>query len=319
MIYDVHAHIIGLESGRAGNYLCPPRRMNFILRIVLKKTLARLPRMDGASDDERLQALILRWAAESRVDRIVLLALDGVYRTDGTRNLEQTQFIVSNDYVADFAARHEKLLFGASIHPYRKDALEELDRAVERGACLVKWLPSAQNIAPDDPRCNAFYDRLAKHDIPLLSHTGVEHTLAKFSDALNDPERLEPALRRGVKVIAAHCGTRLFLYERSRFGQWATLARKYPYFYGDLSAFGLPLHGRELRRILSDPVLRTKVVYGSDCPVPPRPMWYGMRLGWRRAMALGRMTNPLDQALLTMKGMGVTEEIFGRAGEILKL
>lgn len=319
MIYDIHTHIIGLESGRAGNYLCPTQRMNMALRIVLGNVLRRLPRLPGASDDERLQRLILDWVNESWVDRVVLLALDGVYRRDGTPDLEQTQFIVSNDYVADFAAGQPKLLFGASIHPWRKDALEELDRVVERGACLIKWLPSTQNIAPDDPLCNAFYERMAQHRIPLLCHTGVEHTLAKFSDALNDPWRLEPALRRGVNVIAAHCGTRIFLYERSRFGQWAKLAREYPNCYGDLSAFGLPLHGRELRRILDDPVLLSKTLYGSDCPIPPQPLWYVMRLGWRRAQELRAIANPLEKAHLTMRALGVPQEVFSRAEDLLKL
>lgn len=33
------------------------------------------------------------------------------------------------------------LRFGASINPYRRDALELLDKAVEAGAVLMKWLP----------------------------------------------------------------------------------------------------------------------------------------------------------------------------------
>lgn len=319
MIYDIHTHIIGLESGRAGNYLCPSRQMNFVLRLVMGKVLKRLPPAPGAGDDERLQRLVVQWVNESAVDRVVLLALDGVYRPDGTPDLDQTQFIVSNDYVADLAAGHPRLLFGASIHPWRKDALAELDRAAARGACLVKWLPSAQNIAPDDPRCDAFYERLAHHQIPLLSHTGVEHTLAKFSDTLNDPARLERALRRGVTVIAAHCGTRVFLYERSRFAQWAKLAREYPNCYGDLSAFGLPLHGRELRAILKDPVLLSKVLYGSDCPINPQPLWYLPWLGWRKAQELRAITNPLDKVYQTIRALGVPDEVFSRAGRVLRL
>lgn len=319
MIYDIHTHIIGLESGRAGNYIAPPRRLNWVLRLTLGQVLRRLPPMPGAGPDERLRHLVRQWVGECAADRVVLLALDGVYRRDGSPDLERTQFIVSNDYVADLAAGQPKILFGASIHPYRKDALEELDRVVARGACLVKWLPSAQNIAPDDPLCEAFYDRLVHHRIPLLSHTGVEHTLAKFSDALNDPWRLEAALRRGVTVIAAHCGTRVFLYERSRFGQWAKLAREYPNLYGDLSAFGLPLHGRELRQILNDPVLLAKAVYGSDCPITPQPLWYVMWLGWRKARALRAIANPLDKVYETMKALGVPEEVFRRGESLLRL
>ena len=67
--------------------------------------------------------------------------------------------------------------------------LAELERLIESGACLVKWLPSAQNIQPDHPRCFPFYDLLAKHKVPLLSHTGGEHTLKAFPDSLSDPRR----------------------------------------------------------------------------------------------------------------------------------
>jgi len=118
-----------------------------------------------------------------------------------------------------------------------EQALEELRRVAARGACLVKWLPSAQNIRPDDPRCFPFYEALAALGMPLLSHTGCEHTLAAYPDAFNAPLRLVPALERGVTVIAAHCGTRLFLHERSWFGQWRELALRHPNLYGDLAAF----------------------------------------------------------------------------------
>lgn len=319
MIYDIHAHIIGLKSGEGGNYLCPPSQMNLILRILLRRMLARMESTAGESTGDGIETTLRQWIGESQVDRVVLLALDGVYRQDGAPDWDNTQIIVGNDYVADFAGRDPKLLFGASVHPYRKDALEELDRVVARGACLIKWLPSAQGIAPDDPRCTAFYERMAYHKIPLLTHTGVEHTLAKFSDALNDPKRLVPALRRGVNVIAAHCGTRMYLYERSRFGQWARLALEYPNLYGDISAFGLPLHGWALRRILKDSELCAKVLYGSDFPISAMPLWHVFRLGWRKAVALHRLQNPIEKALRFIKETGLPDAVFSRAGSLLKL
>ena len=135
--------------------------------------------------------------------------------------------VADNDFVAGLAATSGKILFGASVHPYRHDALAELERLIESGACLVKWLPSAQNIQPDHPRCFPFYDLLAKHKVPLLSHTGGEHTLKAFPDSLSDPRRLVPALDRGVTVIAAHCGTSLFLHEKSYFRVWQEMALRH--------------------------------------------------------------------------------------------
>ena len=102
------------------------------------------------------------------------------------------------------------------------------------------------------------------------------------------------------------------------FEEWARMAKEHPAFYGDLSVFGLPVHGRPLRRILRDPGLVTKVLYGSDFPAAPLPLWYVLRLGWRKARALGRLENPFDAAYLTLKELGVPDEVFTRAGSLLR-
>ena len=39
------------------------------------------------------------------------------------------------------------------------------------GAVLLKWLPIVQNFNPADERCFPFYEALAHHKLPLLSHT----------------------------------------------------------------------------------------------------------------------------------------------------
>jgi len=319
MIYDIHVHIAGLSPGQDGNYLCPRHQMSLPLRIFLKRTNRLISCDAAASADEGIKRIIREWIIKSNVDRAVLLALDGVYDHDGTQDLQNTQMMVGNDFVADLAKENAKLLFGASIHPFRKDAIEELDRVVQRGACLIKWLPSAQNIPPDDPLCFRFYERMAHHKIPLLSHTGIEHTLPKFDVSLNDPERLEAALERGVTVIAAHCGTRMFLYERSYFKQWMQMAKKHEKFYGDLSAFALPIHGGPLRRILSDSELLSKVLYGSDFPISAMPMWFVCRLGWRQALRIRKMKNPFDKTLQMMQELGTHGEVFSRAEKLLRL
>lgn len=320
MIFDIHVHIAGTSRAHAGNYLCARPPLPFLIRRQLRQSL-RLARtaMRAENLDAAIERGLLPWVSESRVDRFVLLALDGAYQNDGTPDWPRTRIIVSNDYVADFAARHTKLLFGASIHPYRRDALEELERAVARGACLVKWIPSAQNIAPDDPRCHAFYEQLAARRMPLLVHTGIEHTLPTFPQRLNDPCRLKPALERGVTVIGAHCGTRVFLHERTYFARWKTMAMAYPSFYGDLSAFGSPLHLGPLREIIRQPLLASKVIYGSDFPVPVMPLWLAAQLGVVTALKLRRVSNPLDRAFQAMQALGVPQAVFTRAEHLLRL
>ena len=52
----------------------------------------------------------------------------------GSELVPETEFYVPNDYVLRAARQHDELLAGASIHPNRRDALEELDRCLELGA-----------------------------------------------------------------------------------------------------------------------------------------------------------------------------------------
>jgi len=316
MQYDIHVHVFDIPATRGGSYLCPESQRSFLLR-----HLAR--RVHGLTGNPGSTAAVAarfdRWMSESAIDRFVLLALDRAHDASGEPDLAHTRLAVDNDFVAAWADRHPKALFGASIHPFRPDALDELDRLAARGACLVKWIPSAQNIPPDDPRCYAFYERLTRLRMPLLSHTGIEHTLPSFDQRLNDPRRLVPALERGVTVIAAHCGARMYLHERDSFEAWAQTARRHRNLHGDLSGFCLPVHAAPRRRILADPELAARVLFGSDFPAHVLPLWYAPSIGVRRALQLRRIANPFDKPARLLRALDIPDEAFTRAGTLLRL
>jgi len=317
MTYDIHVHLAGTDRERHGNYVSPRlgRTFHYLMRR-LGLTVAAL-REPGA--DERLRDRLLQWTDQSSVGRTVVLALDGVYRRDGSLDEGATRLLTSNDYVAAAVAGRPRVLFGASVHPYRRDALAELDRLAARGACLVKWIPSGQGIQPDDPACFPFYEALARHGLPLLTHTGKEHTLAVFPNDLNHPRRLRPALDRGVTVIAAHCGARLFLHDCSHFRPWCAMALQHERFYGDISAFGVVTRSRALSCLQREPGLLRKIVYGSDFPAPVLPWSFVHRLGLRQTRFLAAVGNPLERAYLTFRRLGLPEEVFTRAGGLLRL
>ncbi|MEI6150423.1 MAG: amidohydrolase family protein, partial [bacterium] len=170
MRYDIHVHVFDMHATCPGSYVCPESRRSLLLRHLVKRMhdLAG----SGAEPQAAVVAQVDGWMRKSEIERFVLLALDRAHTSTGEPDLAHTRLAVDNDFVADWADRQPKALFGASIHPFRKDALDELDRLAERGACLVKWIPSAQNIPPDNPRCFPFYDKLARLRLPLLSHTG---------------------------------------------------------------------------------------------------------------------------------------------------
>src|SRR5688572_13904028 len=162
-----------------------------------------------ASTERHLERKLIETIDGNEIlDAAVVLAFDAVYDKDGRRDDANTHLYVTNNYVIELARRHPKVLFGASVHPYRTDAVAEVERCVKAGAVLMKWLPITQNMDPADERCIPFYEALAHHKLPLLSHTGGEKSLPNLDTSLAAPRLLEPALARGVTVIGAHCGTR---------------------------------------------------------------------------------------------------------------
>jgi len=138
------------------------------------------------------------------VGQAVLLALDGVIGPDRQLDTNRTEVYVPNEFVADMATQHTNLLFGASVNPYRPDALERLAWAKAHGAVLVKWIPPIMEINPDDPKLIPFYKQMVELNLPLLSHTGKEKSFSRADEELGDPEKLRLPLSLGVTVIAAH-------------------------------------------------------------------------------------------------------------------
>jgi len=261
---------------------------------------------------------MLSWIQSSEVDRTVLLALEDPHDEDGNPIGRSFLGSAKNEEVATLAETSPRLLFGASVHPYRRDAVRDLTRLAEKGACLIKWLPSAQNIDPEDKRCLPFYEAMAHLRLPLLSHTGNEHTVPSGDNGLNHPKKLLAALARGVTVIAAHCGKRLYLHERCWFSDWKRMALEHENFYGDLSALLSPVRMPALREIARTPALSAKVVYGSDFPmvpwVPGLPLWTGTHA----ARALRKVKNPFDYPWKVLSALGMPEEVFSRAWRLLR-
>lgn len=302
MTWDVHVHVPPVAPGTGVS-------SSLVLRILRWRAARR-----GIGPDH-----VAGLVARSGLDHAVVLALDATWSEAGERLDPHTPLYVSNDEVAALCARHPFLHLGASVHPYRPDALAELERATAMGACLVKWLPSAQGIAPDNPRCIPFYEALVALGLPLLCHTGIEHTLPGGAQDLNHPRRLRLPLERGVTVIAAHCGTRLYLYEPSWFDAWRTMTREFERLYGDTGAFGLPLHEGALRAFLDDPALCGRVLYASDFPALILPTWYAPVLGWARARTIAAEPNPLRRSLELARALGLPDEVFTRAAHLLRL
>lgn len=272
---------------------------------------------EDANTERALEELLARTVAGAApVDAAVVLAFDAVYDAAGKRDADRTHFEVANDYVRDVTRKYPGLLYGASIHPYRRDAVAELERVARDGAVLIKWLPITQDIDPSDARCFPFYDALAHLGMPLLSHTGWERTLPTANDRVADPALLRPALERGVTVIMAHCGTRSFFGESCHVDSFMRIARDFEHCYGDTSALNLPTRSYGWRRLLEDHVVREKLVHGSDWPILPLPPF-------RHTGIVGGITvmgerNWMRRDALVKQRLGLEGEYWTRAGRLLR-
>ena len=92
---------------------------------------------EGAIERALDAALITALDGTPELDAAVVLAFNAVYTKDGVLNNVATHLYVSNDYVVALAARQPRIRFGASVHPYRRDAVAEVERCVGAGAVLL--------------------------------------------------------------------------------------------------------------------------------------------------------------------------------------
>jgi hypothetical protein len=158
---------------------------------------------------------------------------------------------VDNEYILELQRNlPEKVLLGASVHPYDPGFRQRVDKYVGQGAVLLKWLPSSQQIDLADGRVRdaLVYLATAKagDPLPLLLHCGPEYAIPstdprtagydclswtawdEFVNRLRGSDsrwyrprtkQVEANLRSGLKagaiIIFAHCG--LPYYATNRF------------------------------------------------------------------------------------------------------
>lgn len=134
-----------------------------------------------------------------------IFAFDQVYNESGEAQKDQSFFYVSNQYIYGLSLKYPDLFVPViSIHPYRTDAITELEKWAGKGVKYLKWLPNAMGIDPLHEKSKAFFKVMAKTGVTLISHAGDESAVNSISQAYGNPLRLRAALDLGVQVIVAH-------------------------------------------------------------------------------------------------------------------
>jgi predicted TIM-barrel fold metal-dependent hydrolase len=170
---------------------------------------------------------------------------------------------VDDRHVAAYVAAHPDNLIGfLSIDPTQPGWEDELHEGHEDlGLRGIKLLPMYAGFSPDDERLEPIWNYAAKHQLPVLLHTGttfisqarLDFTLPRLLDvvAIRHPE---------VKIILAHLG---HPYE----GECVVTIRKHPNVYADISA----LHYRPFQfyhslMLVQEYGVWDKVLFGTDYP-----------------------------------------------------
>ncbi len=313
-IIDMHCHTAGIGSGGSGCFVSPALRNSWKYRIYL--------RAFGVTEKEILKdgdRLILRKLSETlaqskRVAKAVVLAMDGVVDDKGELDRTRTEIYIPNEFVATEVRRFPNLLYGASINPYRKDAIERLEKAAADGAVLIKWLPSIQQIDPADERLVPFYLRMKELGLPLLTHTGEESSFTWTRDELGDPDRLRLPLKLGVTIIAAHAGSNGRNNGESNHDRFLRLCGEFPNLYADISALTQLNRLGHLPRLLKHQELHKRLLYGTDMPLLNTgiisPYAFAFRLSIRQMISIAGIANPWDRDVALKEALGVTQEIF---------
>jgi len=286
MIWDSHVHLVGLGQGGTGCEIGSELRSPFrhpIKNLQLAVYMAAAGITDEARADETYVRRLLALHHLANPDgKLLLLAFDRYVDAQGDEIAARSEMYTPNDYVLAIAIAHPDLRACASVHPYRRDALDRLQRAHDSGALAVKWLPNAMGIDPASPRCDPFYRRLVDLRLPLITHAGREQAVdARDAQALGNPLRLRRPLDAGVTVVAAHFaslgddddldrghgGARVPCFDLllRLFGERAYVRT----LFADISALTqVNRCERPLRTLLTSPELHGRLVNGSDYPLP---------------------------------------------------
>lgn len=285
MVWDCHTHLVGSGDSGGGAWFSP--QMDSLWHPLLK--LQKLfymnagcvheatGRMD-ASYVERLHNLIDGMQPGFKV---MLLAFDWRHDESGREDKKDSIFHIPNSYAAEMARRHPKYFeWVASIHPYRVDAVDALQQAVENGARAIKWLPSAMGIDPASSRCDRFYEAMAEADLPLISHAGREMAVQGGSQDDGNPLKLRRAMEHGVRVVVAHCasdgddvdldrgsnGPRVKSFEL--FARLMDDPNYKKHCFADISALTQFNRAWALKAVLQKVEWHSRLLNGSDYPLP---------------------------------------------------
>jgi uncharacterized protein len=322
-ILDMHCHIAGIGSGGSKAWVSDSLRKSWKFPLYLKIFETSEQELLHEGDAVLFDITCHRIRESKWVKDAVILAMDAPHNDEGQMDLKAGEVFVPNRYVGEAVKAYPELHFGASVHPGRADAIEELNWSKQNGAVLLKWLPNIQNIDPSNERFVPFYKALVELDLPLLTHVGAEDSFSKANDRLGDPHLLRLPLECGVRVIAAHVASSGESEGQENLERLLEMMPEFPNLVADISTLTQLNRRKYLPRVLSDDRLRGRLMYGTDHPLTNTPLvtplQFFMNLSFKQLWDLCRIKNPWDRDVCLKASLGVPREVFTMSREYLGL
>lgn len=234
MIVDVHTHV--------GEH---PRHIGERFAAQAREAWPEIT-LGGTLEEHRRDAL-------ADVDVAVVLAF----------NAPAADFVVPNDYVADYVATDPARLVGfGSVDPSDPAALEELERMRDDlGLVGCKLGPIYQDVDPLGPEFLRVCAALERLELPLLVHQGT--TFSRASSLLRARPILfdEIAIRHpGLRIVIAHLG-------HPWFDEAIAVIRRHPHVYADVSALvSRPWLLYQALVAATEYRVTDKLLFGTDFP-----------------------------------------------------
>ena len=322
-IIDMHVHVAGLGYGDSGCFTAKALEDSYKFDYYLGAFGVTETLLEQQGDQILIKRLAETVEAAAHIDGVVILAIDGVVNQQGELDRDKTQVYIPNDYIVQQADLYPSLYFGASITPYRHDALARLKKVKQQGAKLIKWIPNIQHIDPSDPRLTDFYLKMRALGLPLLSHAGQERSFTDAIDEYGDPKRLILPLSLGVTVIAGHIATTGESHGEDNYQRILTLFEQYPNLYTDISSLTQINKLGYINKAIVEPRLKGRLVYGSDFPLVNMalvsPYYFPLNLTFNQMFELSAIENPFERDVALKQALGIPRDIFTRSAALLNI